>query len=79
MPSPSNTNYIDLKDRTKEKPNPNTNVDAKVMGQVTHLEKDPFEWSPVTESATVSRTPRAVYYNKLSGEFFFLCITECIY
>ena len=41
----------------------------RLIGKLTHLEEDPFQWEPVTESGFESRAPRATTPQDIQGKF----------
>ena len=40
----------------------------RLIGKLTHLQEDPFQWEPVTESGFASRAPRATTPQDISGK-----------
>ena len=40
----------------------------RLIGKLTHLHEDPFQWEPVTESGFASRAPRATTPQDISGK-----------
>ena len=40
---------------------------GRLIGKLTHLEEDPFQWEPVTESGFASRAPRATTPQDITG------------
>ena len=75
QPSPvtGNTNHENIDGGKQNDLKYGISPSNKLMGTLTHLAKDPFEFSPVTESNINSRTPRAISNTKFSGAVFFSC------